>query len=70
MMFNWGEHKPISIGITILRSRAYNKETLVFDALINVATNMHNYIENRFDSNIWRVIKWIPNPVNLCREFC
>lgn len=64
MMFDGDEDKPISIIITTLASRAYNKETSIIDALTNVGTNMRNYIESRYDSSIGRTIKWIPNPVN------
>lgn len=64
MMFNGDEHKPISIIITTLASRAYGKETSIIDALTNVITNMNNYIESRYDPNTGKVVKWIPNPVN------
>lgn len=66
IMFNGDEDKPISIIITTLASRAYNKETSIIDALTNVITNMRNYIENRYDSSVGRTIKWIPNPVQGC----
>ncbi|KKB45064.1 hypothetical protein HMPREF1212_05332 [Parabacteroides sp. HGS0025] len=64
MMFNGDEDKPISIIITTLASKAYNKETSVIDALTSVIANMHSYIESRFDPKVGKVIKWIPNPVN------
>lgn len=64
MMFNGDEHKPISIIITTLASRAYGKETSIIDALTNVVANMRNHIESRYDSNTGRMVKWIPNPVN------
>lgn len=64
MMFNGDEDKPISIIITTLASRAYDKETSIIDALMNVVANMRNYIESRYDPNIGRMVKWIPNPVN------
>ncbi|MCC8173943.1 MAG: nucleotidyltransferase [Odoribacter sp.] len=64
MMFNGDENKPISIIITTLASKAYNKETSVIDALMNVIVNMSNYVESRYDHNLGRTIKWIPNPVN------
>lgn len=64
MMFNGDENKPISIIITTLASNAYKKETSIIDALTNVVANMHNYIESRYDPNLGKVIKWIPNPVN------
>lgn len=64
IMFNGDEDKPISIIITTLASRGYNKETSIIDALTNVVSNMRNYIESRYDSNAGRMVKWIPNPVN------
>lgn len=64
MMFNGDEDKPISIIITTLASRGYNKEISIIDALTNVVSNMRNYIESRYDSNAGRMVKWIPNPVN------
>lgn len=69
MMFNGDEDKPISIIITTLASSAYKKETSIIDALTNVVANMHNYIENRYDPNTGKVIKWIPNPVNSEENF-
>lgn len=64
MMFNGDKDKPISIIITTLASKAYNKETSIIDALMNVVYNMRNYIESRYDSSTGRIIKWISNPVN------
>lgn len=64
MMFSGDEHKPISIIITTLASKAYGKETSIIDALTNVVTNMRNHIESRYNSNTGRIVKWISNPVN------
>lgn len=64
MMFNGSEDKPISIIITTLASRAYKKESSVIEALTNVVTNMHSYIETRLDPFSGKYIKWIANPVN------
>lgn len=69
MMFNGDEDKPISIIITTLASRAYSKETSVIDALTNVVANMRNYIESRYDLNIGKAVKWVPNPVNSAENF-
>ena len=46
LMFNGDESKPISIIITTLAARAYNKETDVLDALVNVVNSMERYIEH------------------------
>jgi hypothetical protein len=64
MIFNGDEDKPVSIIITTLASKAYNKETFVIDALMNVVANMRTHIESRYNPSTGRVIKWIPNPVN------
>lgn len=69
MMFNGDEDKPIFIIITTLSSMAYKKETSIVDALISVATNMRNYIEERYDTNLGKMIKWIPSPVNSEENF-
>lgn len=65
MMFEGGdEDKPISIIITTLASRAYNKETNVLDALFRVVFNVESYIEEKWSDEHQRYIKWIANPVN------
>lgn len=64
MLFNGNEHKPISIIITTLTSKAYNKETNIIEALVNVVNNMENYIEERWSDKHGKVVKWISNPVN------
>jgi hypothetical protein len=64
MLFNGNEHKPISIIITTLASKAYNKETDIIEALMNVVNNMENHIEERWSDEHGKVIKWISNPVN------
>lgn len=64
IMFNGDENKPISIIITTLASNAYNKETSIIDALVNVVNNMNSYIEQRYDQNLGKSIRWISNPVN------
>jgi len=63
MMFNGDEHKPISIIITTLASRAYSKETDIIDALINVVSKMRNHIS---DTNPFTGAKekWVSNPVH------
>ncbi len=69
MMFNGDEHKPISIIITTLAARAYNKETNIIEALLNVVDRMANFIEERYSVEHGRVIKWIGNPVNQKENF-
>jgi hypothetical protein len=64
MIFNGNEHKPISMIITTLASKAYSKETNIIEALINVVNTMENYIEERWSDEHGKMIKWISNPVN------
>lgn len=64
MMFDGDEDKPISIIITTLASKAYQKETNIIDALINVINKMPDFIEEKVDPQTWKTIKWISNPVN------
>lgn len=58
------EDKPISIIITTLAGKSYNKEVDVLEGLFNVVENMHKHIGEKFDENLNRNIKWISNPVN------
>jgi len=69
MMFNGDDDKPISIIITTLATLAYKKETSTIDALINIVDNMGNHIEERYDHNSGKYIKWIANPVNSEENF-
>lgn len=63
MIFEGGdEDKPISIIITTLAGRAYNKETNVLDALLRVVFNVESYIEEKWSNKYKRFIKWIANP--------
>lgn len=64
IMFNGDDDKPISIIITTLSAKAYQAQVNVIDALINVVNNMENFIDERYDYKIGRMIKWIANPVN------
>jgi hypothetical protein len=64
MMFIGDDDKPISIIITTLAAKAYNKETNIFEALLNVIGQMTSLIEERYSEKYKRSIKWIGNPVN------
>lgn len=64
LMFNGDEDKPISIIMTTLAARAYQKETSIIDALLNVIDRMHLFIKEKFNPKTGRMIKWIGNPVN------
>lgn len=69
LMFGNDEDKPISIIITTLAARAYQKETDVITALVNIVANMENFIEERYSSEHDKIIKWIGNPVNPIENF-
>lgn len=64
IMFGGNEHKPISIIITTLAAEAYQKETNVIDALINILNAMHLYMKEVYSSKHGKNIWWINNPVN------
>lgn len=64
IMFNGNEDKPISIIITTLSGKAYKQEENLIDAINNIINTMHNHIEERYDSDLNKTIKYIPNPVN------
>lgn len=64
MMFDGDSDKPISIIITTLSSKAYQKETDIVSALTNVVKTMETYIEERYSYEHGKWIKWIGNPVN------
>ena len=61
--FNDDEDKPISIIITTLAARAYNNESDLVEAVLDVVPRMREYIENR--DGVW----WVPNPVNPMENF-
>ena len=56
--FNDDEDKPISIIITTLAAQAYNNESDLAEAVLDVTPRMRDYIEKR--DSAW----WVPNPVN------
>lgn len=64
ILFAGDDDKPISIIITTLAAKAYNKQTDLSQAMIEVANAMENYIELKFIPALGRTVKWISNPVN------
>lgn len=58
------EHKPISIIITTLAAKVYNKENNVMDALISTVGNMRSEIKERYNPKTGRTEKFVENPVN------
>jgi ribosomal protein S7 len=69
IMFDGDDEKPISIIITTLASRAYKKQTNILEALVNVINDMHNHIENKYDTDKRMYYKFIGNPVNPAENF-
>lgn len=61
--FGEREDKPISIIITTLATKSYNKERNLFKALRHIAKTMEENVEDRGG------IKWVPNPVNPTENF-
>lgn len=55
--------KPISILITTLAAHAYENEADILEALVNVVTNMANFIEERDG------VLWVANPINPSENF-
>lgn len=69
--FNYGgdDNKPISIIITTLAAKAYNKETKLVDALVNVVSRLESFIDLRYDENEEKEIYWVENPTNSQENF-
>jgi hypothetical protein len=64
IMFGRDDDKPISIIITTLAARAYQKETDIVNALKNILKTMDSFIEEKYVPKYGRAIKWIGNPIN------
>jgi hypothetical protein len=63
-LFNGDPEKPISIIITTLAARAYEKQPDLTTALTGIVGRLADMIEERYDVKRGRFIKWIGNPVN------
>lgn len=55
--------KPISIIITTLAARVYQRENSIYETLNNILTNMEEYIEIR------NGVKWVQNPTDPTENF-
>jgi hypothetical protein len=62
------ENKPISIIITTLASRAYDKSENLIDAYTNIVKRMRDFIEDRENPETSKIEKWVPNPANIKDE--
>lgn len=57
------DDKPVSIIITTLAAYAYDNEPDILEALVNIVTNMANFIEEKDG------VSWVANPVNPSENF-
>lgn len=57
-------NRPISIIITTLAALVYRNQPNLYEAMVSVATTMHDYIEKRDDGK-W----WVQNPVDAGENF-
>jgi hypothetical protein len=69
MMYGGDDDKPISIIITTLAAKAYQKETNIVTAPLNILNRMASFMELRPSSVNSRMIKWVGNPVNDVENF-
>lgn len=58
------ENRPISIIITTLASRAYDRSENIVDAYVHIVNRMRSFIEIRFNSKTGQYERWVSNPVN------
>ncbi len=61
--YNGDDDKPISIIISTLAAKAYNNESDLYEAMINIVRGMREHIEKR--NGVW----WVQNPVNPLENF-
>ncbi|HMU03031.1 MAG TPA: nucleotidyltransferase, partial [Saprospiraceae bacterium] len=69
IMFNGDEEKPISIIITTLAAKAYNKDNNLFTAIKHIINHMENHVVTKFDFMKNEYYKVIENPVNIQENF-
>ena len=58
------ENKPISVIITTLASRAYDKSENIVDAYVNIVSRMRSYIQTKHNPKTGQQERWVGNPVN------
>lgn len=63
------ENKPISIIITTLASKAYDKSENIVDAYVNIVSKMRSYIETRLNAKTGQYERWVSNPINSEENF-
>ena len=69
MMFKDDKEKPISIIITTLAGYAYQGQTNVLDALIDVIDRMHLFIDVEQDKDTGEYFRCVKNPVHTTENF-
>lgn len=63
------ENRPISIIITTLASRAYDRGENIVDAYVNIVNKMRSYIETKHNPKTGQYERWVSNPVNAEENF-
>lgn len=63
------ENRPISIIITTLAARAYDKSDNLIDAYSNIVNTMRNFIETKLNTKTGRYERWVSNPINKEENF-
>lgn len=58
------ENRPISIIITTLAARAYDRSENIVDAYVNIVSTMRGFIETKLNRKTGRYERWVSNPVN------
>lgn len=56
--------KPISIIITTLAARAYDRSDNILDAFSGIVSRMRNYITEKHNPASGKTEKWVVNPIN------
>lgn len=69
MMFKNDKEKPISIIITTLAGYAYQGQTNILEALIDVINRMHLFVGSKLDEKTGKYYRCIENPVNKTENF-
>ena len=62
-------NKPISIIITTLAGKSYDRTENIIDALSSVVAEMKNHIKSKWNSVEEKYEKWVKNPVNSEENF-
>lgn len=58
------ENRPISIIITTLAAKAYDRSDNLIDAYSNIVSTMRNFIETKLNTKTGQYERWVSNPIN------